>query len=77
MNALTNANADIIASEGKKSINIEMAFIKINFKPGLSVPVDDNGWDKSSDSSSSMFRLVLGCSPSGCIKSETKTKQIY
>lgn len=75
MNALTNANADIIASE-KKSINIEMALIKINFKPGLSVPVDDDGADKSG-SSSPMLRLVLGCSPSGCSKSETKEKQIY
>lgn len=41
-------------------------FANNDVKPGFSVPVDDNGSDKSSgsSSSSSRLRLVLGCSPS-------------
>lgn len=48
---------------------------KLNFHgPGLSVPVDDNGSDKSSGSSSSRLRLVLGCSPSAWTNTERKKK---
>lgn len=58
--------------EKKKSFKLYKK--KIEFKPGLSVPVEDNGSDKSSgsSSSSSRLRLVLGCSPSGCANSRTK-----
>lgn len=66
-----NAKADDSKTIPTQHINWGEAkkIMKKRIKPGLIVPVEDNGSDKSSGSSSAS-RLVLGCSPSGWMHSK-------